>query len=55
MTAQIFLTLISLLIGVTALFMLGFATGRAFESKRIRKENSGDIAAASTGGVVSDW
>lgn len=52
---QVFITFVSLLIGVTALFMLGFATGRAFESKRIRKENSGDIAAASTGGVVSDW
>ena len=52
---QVFLTFVSLLIGVTALFMLGFATGRAFESKRIRKENSGDITAASTGGVVSDW
>ncbi len=52
---QVFLTFVSLLIGVTALFMLGFATGRAFESKRIRKENSGDITAASAGGVVSDW
>lgn len=55
MTAQVFLTFFSLLIGVTALFSLGFATGKAFESRRIRKENSGDIAAASTGGVVSDW
>lgn len=52
---QVFLTFVSLLIGVMALFFLGFATGRAFESKRIRKENSGDITAASTGGVVSDW
>lgn len=52
---QVFLTLTSLLIGVTALFFLGFATGRAYESRRIRKENSGDITAASTGGVVSDW
>jgi hypothetical protein len=52
---QVFLTFASLLIGVTALFFLGFATGRAFESRRIRKENSGDITAASTGGVVSDW
>lgn len=52
---QVFLTFVSLLIGVTALFMLGFATGRAFERKRIRQENSGDITAASTGGVVSDW
>lgn len=55
MTVQVFLTFFSLLIGVTALFSLGFATGKAFESRRIRKENSGDIAAASTGGVVSDW
>lgn len=52
---QVFLTFTSLLIGVTALFFLGFATGRAYESRRIRKENSGDITAASTGGVVSDW
>lgn len=52
---QVFLTFVSLLIGVTALFFLGFATGRAYESRRIRKENSGDITAASTGGVVSDW
>lgn len=52
---QVFLTFVSLLIGVMALFFLGFATGRAFESRRIRSENSGDIAAASTGGVVSDW
>jgi hypothetical protein len=52
---QVFLTFASLLIGVTALFFLGFATGRAYESRRIRKENSGDITAASTGGVVSDW
>lgn len=52
---QVFLTFTSLLIGVTALFSLGFATGRAYESRRIRKENSGDITAASTGGVVSDW
>lgn len=52
---QVFLTFVSLLIGVVALFMLGFATGRAYESKRIRKENSGDITAASAGGVVSDW
>lgn len=52
---QVFLTFVSLLIGVTALFFLGFATGRAFESRRIRKESSGDITAASTGGVVSDW
>lgn len=52
---QVFLTFASLLIGVTALFFLGFATGRAYQSRRIRKENSGDIAAASAGGVVSDW
>lgn len=52
---QVFLTFASLLIGVTALFFLGFATGRAYESRRIRKENSGNIAAASAGGVVSDW
>ena len=52
---QVFLTFASLLIGVTALFFLGFATGRAYESRRIRKENNGDITAASTGGVVSDW
>lgn len=55
MTAQVFLTFFSLLIGVTALFSLGFATGKAFEGRRIRKENSSDITAASTGGVVSDW
>lgn len=52
---QVFLTFTSLLIGVTALFFLGFATGRAYESRRIRKENNGDITAASAGGVVSDW
>lgn len=52
---QVFFTFVSLLIGVAALFFLGFATGRAYESRRIREENSGDIAAASTGGVVSDW
>ena len=52
---QVFLTFASLLIGVTALFFLGFATGRAYESRHIRKENSGNIAAASAGGVVSDW
>lgn len=52
---QVFLTFASLLIGVTALFFLGFATGRAYQSRRIRKENSGNIAAASAGGVVSDW
>lgn len=52
---QVFLTFVSLLIGIAALFFLGFATGRAFERSRIRNEGNGDIAAASTGGVASDW